>query len=94
MALVPSRPLASAARSRIPQTPWAGVDRKGQGLWLWGMQDRAGCNGEAQGDGAERPSHLPCIRLAQTLPLPLPLPGTVRCMDQRCSRQLVSALPC
>ena len=64
------------------------------GLWLRGMQDRAGCNGGAQGDRAKQPSHLPCIQLAQSLPLPLPLPGTARCTAQHCARRLVSALRC
>lgn len=44
-----------------------------------GMQDKAGCSGGAQGDGAEQPSHLPCVRL------PLTLPGTASCIEMLCS---------
>lgn len=43
------------------------------------MQDKAGCSGGAQGDGAEQPSHLPRVSL------PLPLPGTARSMEMLCS---------
>lgn len=44
-----------------------------------GMQDKAGCSGGAQGDGAEQPSHLLCVRL------PLTLPGTASCIEMLCS---------
>lgn len=45
------------------------------------MQDKAGCSGGAQADGAEQSSHLPRV----LFPLPLSLPGTARCTEMLCS---------
>lgn len=61
------RPPVPTARSQVPQSRWAGA---GGGRGSGRGAHWARCNGGAEGDRAERPPHLPCIRLAQTLPLP------------------------
>lgn len=61
------RPPAPTARSQVPQSRWAGA-AGGQRLWSWGTLGRV--QWRSRGDRAERPPHLPCMRLAQTLPLP------------------------